>query len=313
MRYETKVFIAILLVVAVGLSIVNFLGLTYLRLALEEGLEREINYLKRLYPQVGTPPHIVISEDPLPPEGFTVSAYTGKYFIFLKKDYVKDRLRGLAFLLLLWDAFLIISLSLLLRRTLLRYMGRERELKDLFHALLMTVTHRIGNFISVQKLNVELLGEDRRALRLRESLRKLEGDYTRLLETLLNIQRGGEVGKERLDIRSLVVSTLSGNRKEVRLILNLREGVFVDMNPIYGEILIQSLLENALKYARSFVHVKLCRTKDDRPLLLIRNDRKSTAEGGSGMGLQIVNFLASKMGVRVSYRVRGCFTAIVEF
>jgi signal transduction histidine kinase len=316
MRFETRALIVLTLALVLGLSMINFLSVAYLRLVLEDSLEREIDKVYRLYvlgSQTAIPDHIKVSGDPLPPEGFQVVRYTGKHFIFVREGYIQERLKNFSAFLLLWEALLVITLVVIFQRVVVRYLRREREVKDLTGILLLTLTHRIGNFLSVQRVNLELLERSPALDRLKESLRRLERHYRRTLDILEDLREGQGLEPVRIDLREAVERVLGSVplREEVRVRLKLSK-VHVNANPVYMEILLTSLIENALRYARTKVYIKLCRGKKNRPILVVRNDVRPHG-GGSGMGLQIVKFITHKMGIEVRYRVKDHFTAVVRF
>lgn len=312
MRFETKALLLLVFALVVGLSAVNFLSVAYLKFVLQDSLEKEIDRVYRLYllGYSDLPDHIRVGEKPIPPEGFKVARYTGKHFIFLKEGYTEERLRDFSFFLLMWEAILVIVTVVLFQRVVVRYIRREQEVKDLMSILLLAITHRIGNFISAQKVNLELLEEDPVLDRLKESVRRLERDYRRTLEVLEELKEGHGTEPEVVDLKVLVERVIRSLPVPEGIELKLRlSQAKVRANPVYLEIMVSSLLENALRYANSVVHVRLC---GKGPLLVIRNDVR-THTGGSGMGLQIVKFVARRIGAEVRFRIRNRFTAVVVF
>ena len=315
MRFETKALAVIVVSLVIGLSMINFLSVLYLRLLTEDYLEREIDRVYRLYTLnagVRVPEYLRISENPVPPEGFRVIRYTGKHFIFLREDYIRDRLRNFSVFILMWEALLVMALIVIFQRVVVRYMRREREIKDLTGILLLTLTHRIGNFLSVQRINLELLEKTPALERLKESVRRLERDYRKTLDILEDLKEGQGLEPERVDLKEAVERTVSSLpvREGVRVRMRLSR-VYVHTNPVYMDILLSSLIENALRYAKTKVYIKVCEGENG-PVLVIRNDIRSY-DGGSGMGLQIVRFVTRKIGAEVRYRVKDHFTVVVRF
>ncbi len=314
MRFETKAFTVLAVTLVVGLSVINFLSVVYLKIVLEEALNREVDMAYKLYAlnNLEPPEYIKIKESPTPPEGYRVAVYTGRHFIFVEEGYVQKKLKSFAVSLLIWEVLLVISVLILFRKVVINYIRREKEVKDIMNILLLAITHRIGNFISAQKINLELLEDSPAVNRLRESVKGLEEHYSRTLGILELLGKGQGLEPVRVDLEAFL-------RKVIRS-LHIPEGVrvrvrtskvYIKTNPVYLEILLTSLIENALKYARSRVYVRLC-NGERRPLLIVRNDVREHS-GGSGMGLQIVKFTAEKMGASVRFRVRDRFTAVVVF
>ncbi len=315
MRFEVRTLAFLTVALVLGLSMINFLSVAYLRAVLEDSLEREVERVYRLYvlgQKEAVPEHLRVSRSPVPPDGFRVIRYTGKHFIFLKEGYLEERIKNFSVFLLMWEALLVMVLVVLFQRVVVRYLRRERDMRDLTSILLLTLTHRIGNFLSVQRVNLELLDRSPALDRLKESLRRLERHYRRTLDILEDLKEGQGTEPAKVDLKSALESVLRSVpvREDVRVRTRLYR-VHVQTNPIYLEILLSSLIENAFRYARSRVYIKLCRDKG-RPVLVVRNDVKAHT-GGSGMGLQIVRFVSRKMGAEVRYRIKSHFTAVVRF
>lgn len=317
MRFEYRILLLLSLVIVCGFTFINFLSLVYLRDLVEERVREEARIYSKLLLYNRTerlPEHIRISETPLPLRGYSLILYTGKHYIFVREDYVKSRLLGYALSLFFWEAVLVIMLLSLFYLTLVRNLRTERELTDLLNVMLLSLTHKLGNFIASQKINLQLLGESPPAQRLRLSLEDLERSYHKSFTLLETLRRDRNVRKERVDVVEVVrnaFSTLGEEDRKFRFDAP-SGGLFVKANPVYVELLISLLLENAFKYSRSLVHVKLCRTREGKPLLLIRNDVRDRT-GGSGIGLQIVKFIAEKLEADLRIRVRRSFTVLIVF
>jgi len=317
MRFEYRILLLLSLVIVCGFTFINFLSLVYLRDLVEERVREEARIYSKLLLYNRTerlPEHIRISETPLPLRGYSLILYTGKHYIFVREDYVKSRLLGYALSLFFWEAVLVIMLLFLFYLTLVRNLRTERELTDLLNVMLLSLTHKLGNFIASQKINLQLLGESPPAQRLRLSLEDLERSYHKSFTLLETLRRDRNVRKERVDVVEVVrnaFSTLGEEDRKFRFDAP-SGGLFVKANPVYVELLISLLLENAFKYSRSLVHVKLCRTREGKPLLLIRNDVRDRT-GGSGIGLQIVKFIAEKLEADLRIRVRRSFTVLIVF
>ena len=315
MRFETRSFLVLVLALVVGLSMINFLSVAYVRTILEDSLEKDIDRIYRLYvmsPNTSLPDHIRIGRKPTPPEGFRVVRYTGKHFIFLKEDYLQERLKNFSVFLLMWEALLVMALVLIFHRVVVRYLRREQEAKDMMSILLLALTHRLGNFLSVQKVNLELIERSTASDRLKESVRRLERHYRRTLEVLEDLREGHGTDPVRVNLTSVIDKVVKSIPVPEGVTLKIRTSpAQVRVNPVYVEVLITSLVENAFRYARSKVYIKLCRGKKG-PVFVVRNDIKAHS-GGSGMGLQIVKFITKKIGAEVRFRIKDHFTAVVVF
>ncbi len=317
MKFETKVLLSFIATIVAGFSIVNFLSVVYLKLLIDEQLNKEIKYIHKLYkfnPNIKLPEYILISREPNTPNGYEIIDYTGEYFIFVKKDHIQGKLKNFSLFLFLWESVFIVALVLTFYRVIWVYLKKEQNMKDMFRILLLAFTHRLGNFLSIQRINLELLEETKAVDRLKSNLKKLNTEYEKLLTSIVKIQEGSGLGKERINLRERISDIVDREvrGRDIRLILDLRDA-YVSLNPLYTDILLSSLVENSFKYAQTYVHIKLCLSKKGKPVLIIRNDFRSVQEGGTGIGLQIVRFVSQKLGVSLRYKIKKTFTVILEF
>ncbi len=318
MKFESKALITFTTTLIIGFSIINFLGITYLRFILEERIEKEVDCISKfytIYPNFPLPKYLFISKDPIPPYNYEVVRYTGKYFVFVRKNYLQDKLRKFAFSLFIWEGAFIVALTFIFYRVIIKYLKKEEVIKNTLNILLLTLTHRIGNFLAVQKVNIELIDKSKPAKRLKENLDRLKREYEKTLKILEDIQKRYEIEENYVNLKEVALRALKSIRirNDINIKLNLKD-TKIKTNPVYIDVLITSLIENAIKYAETTIHVKICNRIHKKPLLIIRNDINNQAYGGgTGIGLQIVKFVSEKLGVTVKYRVRKHFTVIVRF
>ncbi|MCS7232379.1 MAG: hypothetical protein RMJ67_09640, partial [Elusimicrobiota bacterium] len=83
-----------------------------------------------------------------------------------------------------------------------------------------------------------------------------------------------------------------------RLIITSRN-IFLDTNVEALETIIFLLLDNAFRYAHSKIHIKICKNS-----LAIRNDFLEILKG-SGLGLQIAEYLCRVYKFLITYRAKG--------
>jgi len=317
MRFEYRVLILLSLVIVGGFTFMNFVSIVYVREVVEEQLRAQAQTYSKLLLYNRTekiPEYMRVTETPAPAEGYSVILYTGKHYVFVRNDYVRKRVTRFALSLLLWEAGLVVMILSLFYLTLIRNLRSEREVSDLMSVLLQSLTHKIGNFIASQRVNLELLEESAPKERLYRSLVDLEKSYHRTFTLLETLRRERNVRAEKVDLERVVgeaISYYADQGKNLRFIAAARVPP-VRANPVYVELLISLLLENAVKYSRGAVHVKLCRSRRGGPLLLIRNDI-GTHRGGTGVGLQIARFVADKVGAELRIRIKGRFMVVVAF
>lgn len=308
MSEERKYLLWLVLILVAGFTVINTLSVMALKISLENELYVTANALRRalITDRTVLPYPFKISERP--EEGFIIVVYKDGFFILVDENYIPERLKSFATVLVLWEGVFILFILLLFRRTVLLYIKREKDIRYLLNLLLLALTHRLGNFLSVVKLNLELMEDSKPKKRIISSTEKLEEDYKKAVEVLESLSKGYGLGSRIVNVKEVVEELLKGSdhRQDIRLMVKL-EDTLVRANPIYLEILVGSVIENSLKYAISFVHIKLC-----GGLLVVRNDFGSVKEG-SGMGLKIARFAAQILGFDLRIKYRNRFTVFVNF
>ncbi len=316
MRFESKILLFLFLTLVVGFSIMNVVSTMYIKGLIEEQLAQEGKlYSKLLLYNRGEkyPEYIAISDKPLLREDYTILAFTGKHYIAVSNSYIRKKLIRYALIIFLWEGVLVVVIFLLLYYTIYRYLKRESESKEFLNILILALTHRLGNFLASQRLNLEMIPDSPPKKRLKMSLDTLERSYEDTLKAMEMLQEASEGRKEGVDISELVLSTAllyeEKLSKDVRI--KVSQGVRINTNLLYLKMLIDLLIENAMKYSERKVYIRVLKFKG-KNIVAVRNDftGKGT-EGGSGMGLRIANFIAGRIGAELHIKAKRCFTVLV--
>lgn len=226
-----------------------------------------------------------------------------KEFIEKKfQEYMKD--------VLLREFLLVLSLMLILYKIIDRMLRQERDYRDFLELILLTISHKFGNFLATQQGNIEILKirHDERALqRLETSYNYIQKDFYKILETISRFKEFS-INKEKINLKTIIEKNISiFDISNVRLILNLQD-IYISANREIIENIIFSLLENAIKYSNGKIHIKLSKN-----LLAIRNNI-AQEQKGSGVGLKITEALAKKQGLKLKCRAKGEeFIAVLKF
>lgn len=209
-------------------------------------------------------------------------------------------LREMALYLALWEGILAVSVSYVLYRLFLASEHYRNETEEFLKLLVTVLSHRFGNFLSAQKVNLELFGESpspEAVSRLREACRAMERD----LEALLRFLRSS------LEETSLSAQTFSDCLKDLLRRLELQFGprrVHLSLGkplpPLSPELelLLFLLLENAFRHSNENIWIRTgCR--QGRPYILILNDLSPQPVKGAGLGLYLARRLAERLNLEL--------------
>ncbi|WP_457600995.1 sensor histidine kinase [Hydrogenivirga sp.] len=316
MKFENKIITSLIITIILSFSVINTISVLYIRNITEESLIKEAYLYSKLLlynRSESYPSYLLISEKPVLKEGYTILAYTGRHYILVDNSYIEDKLISFIAPLILWEAGSIIILLLIFYYTIYRYIKRERDSKELLNIMLLALTHRLGNFLAVHKLNIELMNQDTVKNRLKKSVDILENTYNSTIEAIEELQTGQEESPKAIDLPQMLleITVLYGNttRKDIRLQVN--SSVRIKANPTYMYMLLDTLVDNAIKHSDKRVYIRLLRYKG-KSMLVVRNDIKhGDSESGSGLGLRIAKYICEKLNFGMKIRTRRVFTVAV--
>ncbi|RLJ71027.1 hypothetical protein BCF55_1316 [Hydrogenivirga caldilitoris] len=318
MKFENKIIITLITVIIASFSIINLTTVLYIKAIIEDNLIREAYIYSKLILYNRSEPYpeyLLLSEKPILKKDYSILAYTGRHYVLVKDEYIKDKLISYTTFVVLWEASSLIILLLLFYYTLYRYIRRERDNKELLNVMLLALTHRLGNFLATHKLNVELMKEPTLQQRLRRSIEVLENTYNSTIDAIETLQSGQEEAVKSINLPQMLleITVLYGDTSKKDIRLQVNSSIRVKGNPTYMYMLIDTLVDNAIKHSDNRVYVRLLRYKR-RNILVVRNDVKPKGgEEGSGLGLKIARYICEKLGFGMRIRTKGRFTVVVCF
>lgn len=283
----------------------NFVAVKFHKMELLDALYRDAERhlaLMRAKDDYRLPAYIRVSEVPLAGKDLVLfkPSFEGR-FVFLDLSVLKRKLRNFALSLLLWEAFLILSLSYLFYK-LLWYHLRERERnREFLELMLLVLSHRLGNFLAAQRVNLEILKEDRSPTalgRLERALGYIEDQFRRSLQLIRSLPTRLE--REEVELSELlqqVLKSFQGELEGKRVELDLEE-VRVRGSRSDLEMMLHLFFENAAKYSRSYIRTSF-REEGQEVVLEVENDIAPGVTPGSGLGLELARRLGERMGVKV--------------
>ncbi|HOA84104.1 MAG TPA: hypothetical protein PKN66_09140, partial [Thermodesulfovibrio thiophilus] len=264
MKFQIKIIVSFSVVLALILFYINYMMVTYL----------DVNQ-NRLFSQ-------------------SIDKTTEQEKIKLM-DQIKEFLTEV----LLWEFLLVLSLMFILYQVINRLTKHERDYKNLLELILLTVSHKFGNFITIQKGNIELLKitHDEKAInRLESSYNYFQEDFYRIVDTIKSFKNIG-IQKEKINLKVIIEKHLELINTDKSIIKNLKD-VYIYANKQNIDNIVFFLLENAFKYSDGRIHIRLT-----KKMLAIRNDIAQT-DKSSGIGLKITETFAKKEGFKIKYRAK---------
>ena len=226
---------------------------------------------------------------------------------------LSEKIRKFAFTLFIWETAVILTLMLIFYKTIIKYIKKEENIKSFLELMLLTTTHKLGNFLSIYRVNVEIL-KDRcktRALeRLENAYSIMEKDFSIATKTLKKLSIRKKEPKD-INIKNRLIEILSlfGQiLKDKKVILSLSDStVRIDDEDL--ENILFTVIENVVKYSRSKIHVKMCSDKEN-VYIFLRNDFKDISKG-SGVGLKLVEFIVNQYGGELITRAKKDFLTVI--
>jgi signal transduction histidine kinase len=286
MKLQLKIFIIFTAVMVILLSTINYLTIYFLK-------EQQLIYERELLSAYDE----VIKQN----NSYQLPAYIIRYGneLSIDKHFSEERFKNFSKTLLIWEGLFIVILSYIFYRLLNVISKKEVEQETFLKFLFFVLSHKIGNFLSMMKLNIELLKhkpEQRIIERLQSSCRVMEEDLNNTLETVKKIQKLSK-NKEKINLKESIERVLKSFPIEKKTTINTKD-ITLSLNKDAYEAILFLLLDNAFRYSHSKVHIRVF-----EKFIAIRNDFLEIVKG-SGLGLQIAEYLCKINNFKLKYRAK---------
>jgi len=261
---------------------------------------------KQNNPRHPLPVYVKISPKPIssPEWNLFHQKFNGK-FVYVNTTPVHRKVKKLAICLFLWEAALVLSLSFIFYKLLWQHLKEREENRQFLEMLLLAISHKLGNFLAAQRVNIEILKETqspKAVERLERGYNLMEKEFKHILRIIKNF-KGQLRQRQKIDLTALINEIISGFKEEL-------EGKSLDVSlssvQIYGvkteiEMIFYILIENAIKYADRKILIHLI-IKDNKVLFVIKNDINPQVSKGSGIGLKLSERLAQANKIKLTFR-----------
>ncbi|WP_456370626.1 hypothetical protein [Thermodesulfatator atlanticus] len=222
----------------------------------------------------------------------------------LENPLNRNKIFSFAKYFFLWEALLAISVSYIFYRLFAIYERYKKDQEEFLSLLVKTLSHRFGNFISAQKLGLNVLSQKYHSKSINTLIRScnlMEHDLRHLLVVLDSFL-------ERKDLENNV--TISALLKESRQqyahvfgektikVSSFKEPKFFKRTEAC--FVMALLLENAYRYGKSFIWLRAGRYRGISYLALINDLGDSHPPPGTGLGLYLAKRFAARAGLEIA-------------
>ncbi|RMH79634.1 MAG: sensor histidine kinase [Acidobacteria bacterium] len=317
---KVKLYLSLALLLAAGFSFINLTVFLELKGMMEENTHRTAYQhfqMHLLNPEHRGDGRFIITEQA--PNNYLVYTFMDPANPFrivrvaVKEEVLNSEINIFMKRLLAGEFFVVLTLILLYQAVVEMYLKKLREKEDWIRTLMLSLTHRLGNFLAVQKVNLALLkkgvGENPSLQRMEKSLKRAHMDFGIFLNVVKE-DRGAE--RETLSVDGMLKDILEYFEDELqgkRLFLRLKElHTSMDKNDLQD--VLYNLVGNAIKHSMSKVHIKLCAK---RGLLVIKNDLGLPKGESMGLGVELVRRILRRYGHEMRVSLRKNYTVFLKF
>jgi hypothetical protein len=236
-------------------------------------------------------------------------------YVAVREEYLKESIKPSLKRLFFFQFLLIFSLILVYQLVLDRLWKNVEEGREFGMYLIKSISHKLGNFLAVQKTNLSLLQKTNspQALdRMQRSIKRLEKDVSLILRLSEEELKPVKVWVDFWKTLENVLALFEEEIKEKKLIFRKGKDLYLHTDERILEDVLYNLLSNAIKYSKSFVHLRVS-VGNDRVLFSVRNDFVEDAKGGMGLGLRLLQKHAQRMDSQLVIRIKKHYTAHLCF
>ena len=296
---KTKILIYFTVALTFGFFIINIVSFFYIKNYIDKNLEKDIEIYKKIYiykDKRKLIPYLHITDKRENVEDTDIVGKIDDKYIVVDRKKLYERLIHYIITLFLWEIFIMVLVLTLANKLVQSTIDKEKEIKGILEVFILAFTHKLKNFLGIQKVNVEILkiAFNKKALiRLEKAYLLMEKDFEILIQALKSLREFREK-REELDIKKIfeeIVKELASIYPEKSILLQLKSFIVkADEKDVKNILFV--ILENAFKYSEKRIFVTY---SDDKNFYTIKvSNDIYFQEKGTGVGLEIAKFLAKK-------------------
>ena len=275
---------------------INILVITFFKYKEIDRLNKEAelySYIKSDKPEYKLPAHIKVAKRYIGDSNFRFFGVYGGKFVYFKNGYVKKDMNRFVLTLLLWEFSLSFLLILMVYAVLKHYLKKEQENRRFLKFLLGTISHKMGNFLSIQRVNLELIdADDKKPIeRLKDAYAFMERDFKNIVHVIKNMQENKSQKCNAEDVIRDTFNLFKEKCENKTIDLKLQKAYVNSKSGDFYNV-IHELIENSVKYSNKFIHMETI--KKGRMLYIVIDNDITEKKSGSGFGLSLVRYISSK-------------------
>ena len=260
------------------------------------------------------PPYIKVVKKRNKITGYQFYGSLKNGYVYIKLERIKKRLRFFSLMLFLWEFLLTVFIVFIFYVALKRIFDRQRNAEEFLRFVLIAMSHKLGNFLSSQKLNLELSEIDPESKeRLKLAMDEVERDFKTIYSTLKSMKLEGEK-LEKVDVVSELKNIVDSFGVLSRFKVNVEGKIpSLTLNSDDFRLVLHELVNNALKYSEGVIEIEVAPYNRNSVKVAVRNKIKHISRG-SGIGVKVVEFLCRRNGwIFTRKAIQDMFEAILIF
>jgi len=296
---KTKILLYFSVALILGFSIINTVSFFYIKSYIDKNLSKDVEIFKRIYmyeDQSKLIPYLkIVDSNQNINQNDIVGKVDGKYIV-VDKGKVYTELIHFIISISLWEIFILFIILIIANHLVQITIDKEKELKGILEVFILALTHKIKNFLGIQRVNIEILKinfNEKALMRLEKAYMLMEKDFEILIQALKSLREFRDK-REEIDLKTVleeIIKELESIYPEKSIFIKLSSfKVKADRTDVKNIFFV--ILENAFKYSEKRIFITDSMEKNIYTIKVL-NDI-SFQEKGSGVGLEIAKFLANK-------------------
>ncbi len=318
LRYELKILIFLEVTIAVILIMINLVFVISYKQEMENYLRKEINlylHLLNSNESIAIPKYLKIEDDLLVNINYSLFQINNNKYVFIRTSYFKNKIKNKIYLILYWDLIALLSVAILYYILLHRFILTEKNYQKNFEIMLLIISHKLRNFMTSSKINLQLMETDNQNAfeRLKKSHKVLETDV-KYISTFLKSLPNSEFKPVKINIARVIKNILDEfpNLDEKVIRVNTKNvNIIASKYDIYFSFYL--LFDNLMKYSNKNAFIR-CGEINKLKYFIIKNDIKNDIEEGLGVGLNAAEKIFEKYNFKMKYRIKkNSFVVSIKF